>query len=444
MASTVTGLEASPMLPAPYQGGNSPLARLLRVPTSEELRKQMFVRAVPQRSGLWAADTSQRVAALTNLPRGFMPFKETVAFVESVLAAVRNGIVARNFADKRHRHLFYGSSEVLQGRPPRMLPPGPASLTRTGFTLSGPSQTGRTALLQSIRELLGESFQEQFEPPAPALMSVIPMVYLRFPACGTVAGLLEDLRHSLARELGPAGAPANAYAEIRGRAGYNMAIALCTVLNVGLLVIDGACAESLETGEPREVLGYLEYFQQSSGIPVLLSGTSAFMHVVEKAGSKGSNLLSGVSLHLEPHPAPPSDIDIPETDVFSLWFQICRFYWNCGVLPPEHVMPSELPTWTHKLCVGRSGWLAKGFVALLTKLIKTPAFLQPGKLTEAVVNEAFEVALRLQSEARRVAAECMKTGTVANEADFYNYMDHLPDSVFSSERYRNWLSAARR
>ncbi|CAJ0783803.1 AAA family ATPase [Ralstonia chuxiongensis] len=432
------------MLPAPYQGGDSRLARLLHVPTSEELRMQMFVRPVPPGSELWTADASQRVVALANLPRGFLPFKNTVTFVESVLAGVRDGIVARNFADNRYRRLYYGSSDVLQGRPPRSLPPGPASLVRTGFTLSGPSQTGRTALLQRIRERLGEHFQEQFESPGPALMSVIPMVYLRFPACGTVAGLLEDLRHGLARELGAEGAPANAFADIRGSAGPNMAIALCTSLNVGLLVVDGACAESLETGRPRDVLAYLEYFQQSSGIPVLLSGTSAFMHVVEQTGSKGSNLLGGVSLHMEPLPPPPSGVDIAEKEIRCIWSQICRWYWACGVLPPEQVMPSELPTWTYKVCVGRCGWLAKGFVALLTKLIKTPTLLNPGELTEAVVSETFEIALSLQSEARRVAAECMETGTVVDEADFYNYMDHLPNSVFCSKRYRNWLSGSRR
>lgn len=444
MARKVSNIKVDSALPTLYSSVDSRWAQMLQIRTSSEVRRLLRSPPVARDPELWAADPSRQIDALAGLPNGYLALDSHVTFVESLLARVRAATAARNFGDGRYRLLYHGTRSVLQGGPLSVLPPAPRSLIGTGMALCGPSQLGRTALLQRIRTLLGEPFVAELPPPGPPMMLVVPMLSSHYPTCGTLRGLLQDLRHNLVIEVGAAGASPDAYSDLLGPNGPNMAIALCIALNVSVLAVDGACAESLRTGQPLEVMGFLERLQQRSGILVLLSGTPAFMHAVEKVGSKGANLGNGRELHFDPLPPPLPKDDPDGAADKDVWRQINHWYWTCGVLSPDHKMPDELPVWTYASCIGRWGWLAKGFEALLTELVKNPELLDLGALTQDFVTNVFEANLNLQSGARRVAAKCWETGTVESDADFYNYMDHLPISVFRTDKYRDWLQGTRR
>jgi len=321
-----------------YIERNENLLELMRIPTTAEMGEMLAFRGVPNDPELWNAEPSRKIDAMASFDSAYAPTEDLTTFSERFFARYRRALSARNFDDEEYRAFFFGARDVMKGARLRPLPASMSSLKGTGIMLSGPSLMGRSALLQRYREILKKPFRVYGEGPEPAMMWVVPGLNISYPACGTLKGLLVDLRHAIVAAVGRADTPVDILPEFRGDDAMNAAISACILLNVGVLVLDGASFASLE-GQPLQILQFLVKFQQYSGIPVVLSGTPAFMHIVGLAGSKSSNLFSGPSHHFDPFPPPVVDEDSGRAQGHSVWTKLNLWLWSLGLFSPENLMP---------------------------------------------------------------------------------------------------------
>ncbi|WP_429251432.1 hypothetical protein [Paraburkholderia sp. GAS333] len=234
--------------------------------------------------------------------------------------------------------------------------------------------------------------------------------------------------------------PQKVLTDLLGANGDNAAIAACILLNVSLITVDGANFNSIG-GNPFEIPAFLLKLQEYSGIPVLFSGTCAFMHFMSLKGSPSANLFGEPSLHLDPNEAPKLGEDQRPVGE-GVWYQKNVWYWSLGMFSRDIPMPEYLPVWTYRAARGRDGWLAEGFEALHTELIKKPRLLEPEKLTEEAVTKIFELRLRAQREARVAITQQQEQDYVEDEEDFFNFMDHFPLSFIRNKTNKSRIRAA--
>lgn len=406
---------------------------LIGVMSAEEVKLRLTHEKKPTEN-LWSADVATKLDSLADFGMSYRPTAEVVAFVETLLAKIRLAYQHKDFADERYRTFYYSSRNVMEGAALLPLPEG-LKLPGLGFSMVGPSGMGRTALINRLKDILGKPFQTRLpHEAAPAQMWVIPILVLDYPACGTVQGLLSELRRVLRSELGNINTPPKVLHDLLGTDGPSAAIHLCIQLNILLIVIDGASARSM-AGSSFDVLGFLLRLREHAGIPFVLSGTCAFMALASLAGSSSSNLLNGPTLHLDPIPAPEIDPEVAPKSLPGLWYQMNRWLWSLGPFSPSNQMPEALPTWTYKFAVGRMSWLIQGFEDLHQFLIKKESLRKPGDVTEAEVERVFQRRLRLHSMARKVAV----SGREAEYADVALHFDHFPASFFDSSQHQKWL-----
>lgn len=417
------------------------MAEIMRVVPIAELRTKMRKQAVPNAAELRMADPDSKIQALSEFTGAYLPLAETLTFVSQVLAKIREVYRAKQFGSEEFRRYFHATAEVVHGQRLRPLPACLSSISGTGFWLTGPSLMGRTATLQRLVEILGRPFMVEGVHPAPRCMWMIPVLYLTYPTCGTLRGMLRDMREHVLSVVGSYDTDVNALSEIEGRNGENVAIAICTLLNVGLVVLDGGSFANLN-GHTATILQFLLKLRQATGIPVLISGTSAFMYSASYMGSSASNLFNGPGLHLDPlpKPAPLDDGVLPRGK--GVWRQVVAWLWQQGVLPEHCEMPVALPEWAYDVTYGRFGWLVQGFRALHITLETTPEMQQPGRLTEDVVKRIFERTLQLHNSARNAIARTQGVASSRGKLAVLKHLDHLPASVFEKPQMHEWLEGA--
>lgn len=420
---------------------------LFQVPPSDQVRRALQHRGVPADPALLHADTAHKLDAMSSFGSSFLATDETATFVELVLAQVRRHLAAKNFGDEHYRRFYNQTIRVMNGEPLFPLPSSLESLSGSCLALVGPSMTGKTALLQRIRVMLGSPFSVEARPitrwrgSTPATMTFIPSLNLTYPSCNTTHGLLKDLRERLVPCISTDDTPAHVLTDLLGPNGENAAIAACILLNVSLITVDGGNLSSI-SGNAFEIPAFLLKLNQYSGIPVVLSGTCAYHHYISLAGSRSANLFSELQHHLDPLEEPGVDPDGgPRKD--SIWYQKNLWYWSLGMVSRDIPMPESLPVWTYLAARGREGWLAQGFKALHVELIKKPRLLAPGALTQKEVTRVFELQLRMQKKARQVIAQLQQSNVVEDDADFYDYMDHFPLSFIRDDRNKGRVRAIR-
>jgi hypothetical protein len=444
-ASELVVSDVAPLLDA--FRGNQRLLELLRVPSSEEVQERLHYDAVPWRQELLSADRSLKIDALASIGDAYLPTSAVTAFVEVILARVRRHVYLKNFKDDRYRNLYHLSARIVaEGKSVAALPNAKSSLKGSCFSLIGPSQMGKTALLQRIRTILGPTFEVRmgrYDSPrehaseTPSKMMVIPCLNLSMPKCRTVNGFLSHLRDCLVGEIRDADTPSNALAQLESTSGETMAASACILLNVCLITVDGADFRAVEM-DNLEIAEFLVRLQQYTGIPILLSCTSAYSHFLSLSGSLSSNLFGAFSYHLDPIRKPT--VGNRELREMSIWYQKVKWYWKMGAFSRTHAMPEELPDWTWEFTQGREGWLSQGFEALHIKLITHPHLLQPGKLTKEEVKKVFDACLRTQAEAVKLAKLQMEDAPIESAPAFCDFLDHFPLEYIRAKGNEQWLS----
>ncbi|WP_157696333.1 hypothetical protein [Caballeronia temeraria] len=419
------------------------LSEFLRIVPTSEVRRTLAYRAVPRDPALWSGDRSHKIDALSDFDQSYAPTEDVTTFTELILARIRRTFLAKDFGDEHYREFFHGTRKVLQKEPLRPVPESLSSTKGSIFILTGPSLCGRTAYLHRLRRLLGKPFEVHGTGPAPAFMHVIPAIYLNYPECGTLTGLLGDLRHALVAAVGSAGTPSGVFPELAGLNAVNAAISLCILLNVGVFIVDGASFESLK-GEPREVLAFLLKLQQASAIPVIFSATCAYAHVLGLVGSKSSNAFAGKPVYFDPLPEPTAATIDEIVRLSGPWCDANSFLWSSGVFSAEkHQMPKELPLWTTGLALGRLGWLAQGYDELQMEIAKRPEMLKDGAINRESVTRIFLRRLRNQRGAREAVTSYMSQQSLESDQDFFDYMDHLPQWFLEKKKNKELLYRVR-
>jgi len=408
----------------------------LRIRTTDEVQELLSHRGIPDDERLKTASSAIKLDAMALYTQSYVADEKTVSFTESVLAKARHSMSRRNFDDPDYREFYYGLNRVLTGGRLHPLPTSLTSLRNAFFTVEGPSLCGKTAFLARLMQMFGRAFSFYGSGKEPALMSVIPCLSILYPQCGTRVGLLREIRYKIEAQIGRIDTPEGVFPEVEGDNAINAVISLCLLVNVGVLVIDGASFHRL-SGEPQKILESLVRLQQGSGIVVVLSGTPAFLHCLTFAGSDSSNFFSGQTLTLGPLQS-PQDKD-GNLDEGSRFYSLVLWLWRAAMLPAGTMMPSELPQWLYQLTLGRIGWLVQVFEELHIELIKKPHLVTT--LTYETLEKITKRRLALQLPARQAVLEWMDKRTIAEDKDFFNYIDHFPKSLLNIKKYKDLIYA---
>ncbi|WP_038457229.1 hypothetical protein [Paraburkholderia xenovorans] len=408
---------------------------LLRIRPADEVKQLLSHRGVPDEERLKTAPSAIKLNAMALFTQSFVADEKTVTFTESVFAKVCHSMTRRNFEDADYREFFFGLDKVLRGGRLHPLPPSLQLLRGAFFTVEGPSLCGKSAYVARLVQAFEGAFSFYGTGKEPGLMSVIPCLFISYPECGTRAGLLREIRYKIEAHIGRIDTPTGVFPEVEGNDSLNAVISLCLLVNVGILVIDGASFHRL-SGEPQEILKLLVRLQHGSGIVVMLAGTPAFMNCVELAGSDSSNFFSGQTLSLGPLQSPLDKEG--NLDKKSRFYTVVLWFWRAATLPSGTPMPSQLPLWMYQLTLGRLGWLVQVFEDLHIELIK-----KPNLVTALTYEELAKIArrrLNRQLSARQVVTESMERKTIADDKDFFNYIDHFPKSLLDTKKYRELLT----
>ncbi|GIZ51922.1 hypothetical protein NCCP691_19360 [Noviherbaspirillum aridicola] len=403
--------------PETHSGENPLIGYVPPVLPETELRARLRNRAVPQFENTDCLTPEQKVAALACLPMTYRANTEGARFAQRVIAQVRASLALRNPENPRYARFYYGQADVMHGGRLKPMPDYLGGLSGPGVILAGPSGSGKSALLHRLRFLVGlQPVRLHGKGIAPAEFIFLPMLTLRWPDCGTLAGLLANFRDALIAELGSSQTSEAVFANMTGRRGSSVAIATCIFLNLGLLVVDGMCLRSLR-GEFREILDFLSTLKRHSGIPTILSCTYPALQVITRGGSTLANFGSGghESWDLEP----------PGTS----WEACCKSFWGLGLHDPSIPIPEYLPDLMWCVSRGNMRILTEAFNALHHANVYDPRLPITG--TRSTVTDILDVRLRRFKEPLSVLASFQESLVVPRKEDLYAHGDYLPFEAFS-------------
>lgn len=401
----------------------NPLLGLFRFQLSElEVKKLLYCRGVPKVDDIDGLSMEQKVRGLASLPRAYRPTTDAARLAQRVIAQMHASLELRNPQDPRYLRFYYDQADVMRGGKIKPMPEFLESLTGAGFLLAGPSGSGKTAFLQRLRVLVGERHTKLTGTgDAPAEFMFLPMLILRWPDCGTLYGLLANLRNALIGELGCSQTSESAFANLLGPFGTSAAIATCVFLNLGLLAIDGMCKHSLR-GEANEILDFIATFKAKTGIPTIISCTYPALQLITRGGSKHANFGSLGQEYW--------DLEPPGAN----WNATCLWFWSLGFHDNAVHMPEYLPTSMWEASLGNMRVFTEGFNAILHQAVYEPRFFADAPQTDVafllghrlrMFEEPLTVLRRLQQKKK---SESTPNPT---PADLY-HADYFPFAAFST------------
>lgn len=415
------------------------MTEVMKVRSAEEVKAALQHQPLPTDSAFYEGDESQKIDALARFGENYRPLAEVVAFTQRALSKFRLNYAARSFYAQTYRPHYFGQRKAIKGCDVPVLPPNLARLQGMGMVLAGPSQVGRTALINRIQASLPQFIELQGELPCPTEMICIPCFRVDFPTCGTAEGFFRDFRQNLLSIVGKTNSSDKALLGLLGANAENAAIAYATLFNFGMLVIDGLSARAV-TRETSMFLEFLVKFKRHTNIPIVLSGTTAFMHAAGLLSSTSSNMFDGPALHLQPLNCPKKY----RGKVSGVWHQMNEWYWSCGVISPKYPMPQELSSWTHEFTLGRLGWLARGFEGLHVAIAKAPELVKnpKRKLTRELVGGIFEQAIRIPAMVRGYLEDIEEDVSLIHDepVEFMRNLDHM---TFETVGSYNWLNVSK-
>ncbi|WGS45207.1 hypothetical protein LFL97_20895 [Burkholderia sp. JSH-S8] len=404
-----------------YYNQTSELPEFVHAPSKTAVKERLRNRLVRNDPELWKASPEAKVQALVDFDKGYLPTEEALRFTVSLVASYVECMRSRDIHNPRYRRYFYSLRAALQGREPVPSRVSLDTLTGVNYILAGRVPQCRTTYIQRLRHLFGEPFRVE----GPSLSDIntvwyFPIVVLQWPKCGTLQELLEKFRDHLVSEVKDPALSGQILKRVRGKDAASALISVSVLLNVGILVVDGALAESLR-GELSDILAFLCDFQGSTNIPVMLSCSDAFLHGAAKLGRKVESVLRGQTLAFEPLACPA-----PGASKRGLWHQHNQWLWSAGLLPPMLEMPSDLPSWTWEICRGRVDWLVDGFGALHKRLAWEPSLLINGGPSRDVVVDEFWLRLRIFCNPINFIEQYDSKSKYLQREDFLQHLDYLP------------------
>lgn len=421
-----------------YVCQTSELPAFAHAPSKAAVLTRLRKRLVPEDRDLWKAGPEAKIQAMTQFGKGYLATEDIVRYTYTLVSAYVDCMQNKCITNPRYRRYFYSFQQAVQGRGPIPSRDNLDTLTGVNFVITGCSQSGRTAYIQRLRNLFGPPFRVVASSLADIkLVWYFPIVVLQWPSCGTLKGLLEQIREKFVSEIKDPASLAPIFRKMRGKSAASAVIAVSVLLNVGLFVIDGANAQSLK-GQIRDILKFLCRLQGHTNIPLLLSCTDMFMAGAKQLDSDVDAVLSGRIFAFMPMVAPPDnieailcgrslhDVTADDLDKLDFWYQFNLWFWKAGLLSPLLEMPHGLPKWTFEVCRGRIGWLAAGFRALHERLAWEPELLKNGGPSKEVVVEIFGMQLRTYEPARRAIAAYVEDPASISRPAVRQYLDHLP------------------
>lgn len=391
-----------------------------------------------------ATDEEQRTQ-LARFDKAYLPKDRHLELAAAVVGKVHEVYKAKQFGSEEFRLYWHSNVDVMKGNALKPIPSCLSDISGLGFCMHGPSLLERTAMIQALSDYMGPAFEVEGNHPAPKRMWVFPRLIVHFPTERTVKGLLRNFRYSVLAEIGNASTKPQALASIERADGENVVIALCTLMNVGLIIIDGAGFLDVN-GHTAEIFAFLLKLRRHSGIPILFSGTSAFMHSVSFMGNMGSNLFNGDVVRFDV--SKPPTIDVKTKQPKGEWASKCIWLWRQAFR--DEPMPTQFPAWTYVAACARDGWLAQGFHALIKHVISKNGKLLPRNLTSENVTSVFNNRLELFDDARYAISQgadlSAKVGIdkdkqLENRLTFIKHLDHMPLSVLSKGTFKNWTDS---
>jgi len=407
----------------------------------DELEILMRRSGNPRKSEMLDANPEQQLQELAReFRKGTLIPKELLVYTLQIFARVKGHYDAKDFSDEDFRIQYYASAEVKSGKELRPLPPCLLPFAETSFFLTGPSGMGRSTYLQRLTETLGGPLLVRGQHPAPLSVIVMPHLLVRYPVDGKLSTLYKDLRQTVLVALRDHRIEANALSQLIGRGGKyggnaeNIAIALCILMNVGLFILDGGSWQSV-TKNTAKIFNFLLKLREFSGIPILVSGTSAFIRSANYMSSLNGPLFNGPSMHIDmmPPPTPPDDEETATSEkAKGLWTNYVHFLWKQGFIPAHCSMPTEFPKWLHELTLGNLRWLKQGFEAFHVAIITQPELLEKDALTKKRVDEIFATALMTQQSTINSLKQIQMGMSVGKGTSIHVFrnMDYLPLPAF--------------
>ncbi|AKZ64647.1 hypothetical protein F506_20095 [Herbaspirillum hiltneri N3] len=423
------------------------MTELMRPKSMDEITVRMRKSGNPRAKELQNADINTKLDAITNdFPGAHMVVKETSTFFAQVNARVRRFYQSKLFGDEAFRLYFHACTEIKNGGNLRPIPPCLSSFTDTSFWMTGPSGMGRTAALERFVQMLGKPFRVEGTHPVPQLMYIFPCIFLRYPTCGTLEGLFRDLRYQVLAGISNHTVEINALSQLLGGRGKNrgtpenVAIALCTMLNVGIFILDGGGWANVNS-KTSSIFSFLLKLREFSGIPILVSGTSAFLYSATYMNKLNGNLFNGPGLHMDrfalpKHIASEDGKEQPK----GLWQKIVAWLWKQGFIPEDCAMPAALPMWIYEATLGNYRWLKQGFEALHLSLISRSELLHPGKLTREEVLNIFGTRLMLHQSTMRAITSMTFKPKKDDQIRILQNLDYMPTPMFNDPTVNGWLS----
>lgn len=421
-----------------YVNQTSELPEFSPAPSKAAVIERLRNRLVPLNPELWKAGPEAKIQAMAKFDKGYLATEEVARYTYTLVSAYVDCMQTRHLTNPRYRRYFYSFQQAVQGRGSIPSRESLDTLTGVNFVITGCSQLGRTAYIQRLRYLFGAPFRVVGASLNDVkLVWYFPILVLQWPACGTLKGLLEQFREKVVSEIKDPDDVAPVFRKMRGKNAASAVIAASVLLNIGMVVIDGASAHSLK-GRVRDILGFLCELQGHTNIPLLFSCSDVFMQGAKMLGPDVDAVLRGRRLPFEPFDAPPLNVDavlhgrslleVPKGDLAKLgrWYTFNQWFWRAGLLSPLLEMPHDLPRWTHKLCHGRPGWLAAGFRALHERLAWEPTLIKSGGPSEHVVKETFETVLCTCEAARTAITAYGNDPASVSRPIVRQYLDHLP------------------
>jgi hypothetical protein len=373
----------------------------------------------------------------------YMPTSEIVTTVGQVFDAIRHTLERKDFGDPTFNRYFHALGEFFSGNRKVNLPPYPAGLAGVGIRVTGVSRSGKTALLQRLRVLLGRPHYLHFHEGIQGKLCFVPMLIVRYPDCGTVKGLIAGIREQLLAQLATVDTKPTALKEMLRGDVVAEAVCACMTANVGLIAIDGASFDVI-TSDLVDVLKAINRLKNYTGIPIIFTATPVFMHIAAQRGSVFANLFNGPALHLSPFEAPKierkrdgkaEDAHLAST---GIWYQMCQWQFGLSRFEQGH-MPQQLPAWTYAYALGRIGWLSEGFGALRA-IVDSRGELTASDINEDLVTAAFHNQLDVHDGARTAIVKSWEEKSSLDDADFLCFLDHFDTHIFQSRRFRQHLN----
>ncbi len=401
------------------------LEELLQVRSTDTFKEALNHRAIPEDPALWEGDVAHKIRALSRFKDSTRMTNEMVTFVQEIDGLMQRGFQLRTHSDRGHRQNFHSLARVARKELKRPMPPVFDSLDGRCATVSGTAGQGKTRLWQRLNQAYPSAMELRGTLPAPTKMWVIPFFYQPYPFDGTFFGFMQDMHTRLLSHTMQFGFTEDIFEDLLNTnivSAANAAVAILSFFNVGMFVLDGFSAAAINA-DANPILAFVGKLKDWTSIPVVLSGTDAWMNAAGLTGTKGTCIFNGPSLSLLPTPNPMKGGE--EKYVSSLWYKQNQWMWENGVFSPTHTMPPALPIWTYDLTYGNLDWLSLGFQALHVAIAKDATLLEREKLTQDEVRRHFLIALRLLQPARNFMDVVRDKPKGVNKFDFVHHIDRL-------------------